>query len=984
MECSKISFADMSNQTFVHDTYMKIIDEQLQKYYEFPYNVPVDVLKAIRFLLDNDVESEHIIDYLYEKNIQYMCDDLGLGLPCQYVGQSAPLGVIGEEPTPLSKEVQVTGFMDEPTLNFLDLSAPSDVTRQQEDYAGTSSIANFLSRPRIIHEFRWAIGTDVNIDLEPWSLFMIGSNAIIDKVNNFNIFRAKALRIQIRTNGSPFHYGRLRASYYPGYNIPVVGANMDDPHDLGLATTNFAGGFNTASRPLYTFYSQAPGVYVDPTTNVPQQMDLPFFNNLNYLNVLYDEAFEDMGKLKIWSLNQLQHANGATDPITVSIIAYMIDPVLGMPTQNLAYIGQSQTGGAATGVNDEYGKGIISRPASALASFAGSLSRVPTIGRFARATQIGASAVSSIATLFGFSKPVNLAIQHQTHVTSDLTNVSGEDSVVKLSLDPKAEISVDPQIVGLPNVDEMSFGHIGSHESFLVSIPWTEAEAAGTNLCNIVVHPSVSPWSGSGSTTTFFPTAVSWMSQPFEYWRGSLEYRIMIVASQMHRGRLLITYNPSDRAAQSTTSPDLATQYSQIVNLAEHRDVTYVVRWGSADPYRQIFLPTTTTNLISSGAAVPTNGTKLNSNGVLSFYVLNELASPTNTSSIRINVFVKAGDDYMVGGPNNSIEEFCYFTPTMDAAYGGAAAGFADTLITVPDPEVLEGQSLSSTGIDYKGSMESMSNQPMRVVINGSAGDPPDVDELAKVFFGEWIVSLRSLLKRYTLLRSFGDNFGTTTSNLTQLEYSHANFPPGPGLNYYDSTTINTNIAGPTAFNFMHNTYMHYFRQAFAAYRGSVRYKYLGNVNAAVNPIITATRDTRELPTADRFAYVLTGNFLGGSFSSRSRTFMLEDREHIHSAAGMGLKSVFFNNGVDIELPWYAPVRFLWTFMPYQTSPTSFRYLTETTLARNHHKVCIRAPSGAFGTAFSFSQFVAAGEDFSLHYFLGAPVYGFVGQPAAV
>lgn len=970
MECHKLPFADLSNQTFVHDTYMDTIDMVLCKYYKYPYQVSPHVLRVIRYLCECEVDAENIIDFLYEHGVEFMCEDLGLGIPC-YRAEAATIGSedVSEEHV-VGSTVQTAGFMDGPPITILDLSASGiDSTRVQEDL-DTSSLASFLERPRIIHAFEWHIGTDLNIDIHPWQEYLQGFQATVNKIHNFNLFRAKALRLEIRTNGSPFHYGRFKASYMPGPRIPVVAVGMENPHNMALVVANYDATFNAITIPLFTFYSQIPHVDVDPATNIPQRMDLPFFNNLNYVNLLFTEQLTQMGTLKLWCCNQLQHANGATDPVSVVIYASIVDPVLSMPTARDAFTGQAMRRGAPSrkGKRDEYSQGIISKPASSIAKFAGKLSEVPLIGPYAKATEIGASAISSMASLFGFSKPCNITdpVNVYLRTTSEMTTTLGLDGASKLSLDPKAEITVDPTTVGLSNEDAMSFAHIGKRESMICQIPWESSDLTGTNLVHITVHPSVCPRASASGPATFFPTAVHWLSQPFDYWRGSLEYRIQIVASQMHRGRIAITYNPSDHPTQSTLSPDFVTQYTQFVDLADHRDITYTVRWGSADPFRLVELEGDAVNLISRGASVTSDYTKCISNGTLSIYVVNQLAAPETTSGVTLNVYIKAGDDFMLASPNNRIENHCYYNAPIDTAYAEAAV------------VEFEGEAMN---IDFSTFGETKPSLEASVIINGTEADTPDIDDVSKVFFGEQICSVRSLLKRYNLLRTIVDN-GTAVSNLVQLEISHPMFPPGPGLVYFDSTAIGTTTTGPFDWNYLHMTYLHYFRQGYAAYRGSVRYKYLGNIGTQNAIPLIATRHTASVATANRFAITIASNINSGSVSARAAAMLGEDREHLQSQSGLMLRNILVNNGIEFEQPWYAPVRFLWTAQIYEDAmfAANPKFSEGVALSKNHHKVLMRGASTALGTAWQFSQYVAAGEDFSLHYFVAAPVYGFTGS----
>lgn len=135
-----------------------------------------------------------------------------------------------------------------------------------------------------------------------------------------------------------------------------------------------------------------------------------------------------------------------------------------------------------TQAGDEYiGEGVISKPASTVARWANWLSDVPVIGRFARATEIGANAVSGIASIFGFSKPLMLEdLRHfKPRLFGPFAITEGRDNAYKLTLDPKNEVSIDPSIIGLPAKDSMAFANIISREGLIGDFDWLGEHISG-------------------------------------------------------------------------------------------------------------------------------------------------------------------------------------------------------------------------------------------------------------------------------------------------------------------------------------------------------------------------------------------------------------------------------------------------------------------------------------------------------------------------
>jgi hypothetical protein len=303
----------------------------------------------------------------------------------------------------------------------------------------------------------------------------------------------------------------------------------------------------------------------------------------------------------------LQHSNGATDPIEISIFAWMEDVEFAGLTAAAPATAQmageyTSTQGSKkskkkkpksqpkpkpktkkvpvmenTSGKDEYeADGVVSAPAALVEKWAGYFTEVPYIGKFAKATQIAGGAVKSIASLFGFSKPAVLTDTafYRPQYIGNLANTVGADPLHKLTLDPKQELTVDPTTVGLGEEDQMSFGYLVKKEAWIDRFNWNTATTQNTGLLySIQVHPLIAPTFVTESQSVQCMTPVGFVTMPFRYWSGSLRYRFQIVASQYHRGRLLFVFEPS--LATAGTVADTNDRYSHIVDIAEERDVTF-------------------------------------------------------------------------------------------------------------------------------------------------------------------------------------------------------------------------------------------------------------------------------------------------------------------------------------------------------------------------------------------------------------------------
>jgi hypothetical protein len=204
-----------------------------------------------------------------------------------------------------------------------------------------------------------------------------------------------------------------------------------------------------------------------------------------------------LGRLVIGPVTVLRHAQEAVAPsLDVSVFAWVTDVELAVPTPFpvLAVGPQGYKGKIKKRGKDEYEEdGPVSSIATAVAGAAGHLTQVPFIGPFARATEIGASVVSSIAKIFGFSKPsmIDDTLRYKPAAFSNLAAFAGADTSEKLALDPKNEVFVGPGHLGLDSDDQMAFKFITSKESYVSTVTIDATSPAGTVIYTFPITPGL-------------------------------------------------------------------------------------------------------------------------------------------------------------------------------------------------------------------------------------------------------------------------------------------------------------------------------------------------------------------------------------------------------------------------------------------------------------------------------------------------------------
>lgn len=783
-----------------------------------------------------------------------------------------------------------------------------------------ATLENFFSRPLRLATLAFPVGSTLSTNfttINPWNAYFT-NRRISNRISNFNLMRAK-LCIKIVINGNGFHYGRLLASYRPLHN--------DDE----------LRGWRPLVPQSTVQASQRMHVWLDPTKSQGGTLCLPFVWYNNALNLPLQE-FNQMGELDIGMVAPLSHANGGTDNVDVSIFAWAEDVELSMPTSSdiggllpqsskrIVYDSQM--------AKDEYEKdGAISAPATVLSRVAGALSAVPMIGKYAMATQMAASTVASVARMFGMSRPPVLAdIQpYRPTYAGNMANTNIPDSTTKLTLDAKQELSIDPSIIGVGSADEMAITSIVQRESYLTSFQWAPADAQGERLWDCGVTPTLVSKAGGENMLT--PMALC--AIPFKHWRGTVKFRFQICASNFHKGRLKVVYEPHAFQEQNELI-----QYTHVVDLANERDFSMECKWSQQQSFLPIRDPIQNTVAYASGGTgtiIPYNESY---NGYISIHVMNELTTPApDTDPVTILVSVSGGDDMEFVNPDDNRTAFLSFYEPQSSRR-----------------IVYDSQAGSTTQADEDLTMEE-SKPEDTMAKHQVAADMPATDHTLSVYFGDPVTSIRQVLKRYMYHTAYAvlDNPSANGAFLARV----VDFPQYRGYITTGGNLTSASTPSPiTPYVYANMTMINWFTPAFLARRGGLRIKYMYESEANQNLI-------RGPMSVNRVAFSLTNQiiaarekYFGGTNSAVTQSAL--GSMPTYSFSGAHFTTIEQNPVLEVELPYYSNER----FRPGRTLSVA------TTGKDSYHE--LRAPKNIDNTVL-VHRFMSVGEDFGLFFFQAAP-----------
>lgn len=150
----------------------------------------------------------------------------------------------------------------------------------------------------------------IDVTLNPWKLFLEDSE-VRKRIERYKLLRGR-MHLRFTINGNPFLYGRAMAAYRP----------RPDYDDFKAPTT---------AAMITMQQSMLPHIFLDPTSSEGGEMVLPFFSPNNWIELAGGTA-DEMGTIRLRSINPLNHANSANGICWISVYAWMSDCKLAAPT----------------------------------------------------------------------------------------------------------------------------------------------------------------------------------------------------------------------------------------------------------------------------------------------------------------------------------------------------------------------------------------------------------------------------------------------------------------------------------------------------------------------------------------------------------------------------------------------------------------------------------------------------------------------------
>lgn len=779
------------------------------------------------------------------------------------------------------------------------MEMPLTIDQCQIDDSSSVELGAFLSRPVLIQTFTWQEGFALSEEFSPW-LNYFNNTVIRKKLDNYYLLRCN-LHLKVVLNASPFYYSCAMVSYRPLSGL-TTGTDFNPcpvASGVGLDRVTLCG------------RSQRPRVFLYPQTSEGADMILPFFLDKNWLDATSADALENMGTINIDSLFfTLANANAtvAADT-TIQVYAWAEDVKLAGPTIDLAV--QSR---------DEYGVGVVSEPASAIARFSAKLSNIPIIGNFATATSMMASTVAGIATMFGYTNVPVIADVHYfkntpfPHMSTTQIGVPAE----KLTLDPKNELSIDPKINGLDCGDELAIVNIVTRESFLDTYEWSALDAPNHHILSMRISPAFHVEATASGYNHYQATPMAMVAQLFKYWRGDIVVRFKFLCTKFHRGRVKISWDP--HGSISLVPESTESIYTKIIDISDNTDVEFTIPYTQPTSYLQ--------NQDGTGVTVLSNisltQNPLLFNGILTMKVLTQQSSPVADAPIGVAIFVRGAENLTFADPKDPSQIFSNYRIQSD-----------DLIYDSP--------------------------------VSFQVGVKPSVasENIHLIHMGENIVSLRTLMRRQNKIMTQSTS-PFTANAINIVKFTIARMPLYFG---YDPLGIHTAAdtvgVATSKFNYVNNCALNWINMNFIGHKGSVIWNV--NLRDGRNHLAQHVDITRG-NTLSEAGYAEDDEFTPATDDAVSYLF----NDNIRAGqSGMALTNQNDMSSLNVSIPMYSKLKFLSNNVNTRTlgsavDNTNTDSFTVRTVTNNDS-----APTAIDRINADF--YCAIGTDFSSVFFLNVP-----------
>jgi len=426
-----------------------------------------------------------------------------------------------------------------------------------------------------------ASGQGVGLYAAHFPYALINASTNLQYGINFKKFMRADVVLEIRINGSAFHYGTLACGVLPRCNNPdTVPGKMLSVYDI----------------------SQCNMVLIRPNVNRPVRIVIPYVSEHPFWRHDEDDDHAYMGTAKIVVYNPLSNIGSSTVPsVQMTVFAkfenvvlagptlhtYTPDPLFGIDTDIIAHMKKEQVAKSE--------KMTLSGVMNSLSGVASVVKMIP-IPMVSAAAAVGEKMLSygsTFAKAIGYNKPnsVSAPSQLKQFTTYGMSQGEGLNITKDLSMDPSAAIATDPNHFGM-SIDEHKMSHLVMKPALWNLFNFNATATTGTVLYSFRVRPTTCYCYNAASTTpkVAHMTPLAAIATQFKLWRGTIKYYFEVDMPSTAAVFLRFSWHPDFSEIPGTFSND-GDFVQRIVECRGFTRVKFCVPYLAQSLYSLVSLP---------------------------------------------------------------------------------------------------------------------------------------------------------------------------------------------------------------------------------------------------------------------------------------------------------------------------------------------------------------------------------------------------------
>lgn len=441
-----------------------------------------------------------------------------------------------------------------------------------------TSILRFLSKPSEIEAGVFSLtDTVTTFSWKPFPFTLLQKDLYARKLQGYYGFRG-TLVLTLQVNAERFQQGR-----YMLVAVPTGGVGQ------GLVTNEWA------NRHAYSLVqrTQLPRVEIDLGTQTSVELRLPHSMVQDMVSIQsINSPKESEYYVRIFPYSPLSTPSGSTTAKYTLWAHYEDVELIGQALPVELQSGNVKKKNPASEEARKAGVGPVESTALKISKASSYLQPVPVIGAFAGQLTWVSNIVANVASVFGWSAPANLDKGYRVKYMSAMyaTNVDKVDHSLPMALSSDNSVACIP--LGNTELDELDIPHFAGRFSWQDSFQFSNT-GMPENYLLATYNASIYPTGSINSSTifggTFYNvTPAQYLASLFAFWRGSIIFRLKIVKTEFHSGRISIEFNPTSYGQTSAVITDDVAPfvYRDIVDIRYVNEYCFEVPYISNIPYR--------------------------------------------------------------------------------------------------------------------------------------------------------------------------------------------------------------------------------------------------------------------------------------------------------------------------------------------------------------------------------------------------------------